>query len=117
MDTVFLRGLAVEAVIGVHAWEQQLPRKLLIDLELAADAARAARSDRVADALDYAAVAAAVRAHAQASRHALLETLADGLATLLREKFGAPWLRLTIRKPGAVAGVEDIGVTIERGSR
>jgi len=35
---------------------------------------------------------------------------------VLRE-FGVPWLRLTLRKPGAVRDTREVGVIIERGNR
>lgn len=115
MDTIQIRGLKVEALIGVHAWERQLPRPLLIDLELATDIARAAASDKLADALDYQAVADAVAAFVAASRLQLVETLAEQLAAKLRQDFHLPWLRLTVHKPGAVAAAQDVSVTILRG--
>ncbi len=43
--------------------------------------------------------------------------LAEGIATLLLTEFQVPWLRLRLNKQGAVRGVRDVGVIIERGSR
>ncbi|MGD8430327.1 MAG: dihydroneopterin aldolase [Ectothiorhodospiraceae bacterium] len=117
MDTVFLKGVRVEAVIGVHEWERARSRPLLVDLEMAADAAAAAASDAIDDALDYDAIATKLRSLAEATRFQLIETLADHLAAAVREEFAVPWLRLTVHKPGAVRGVHDLGVTIERGER
>lgn len=117
MDTIRIRGLKTEGVIGLHAWERKVPRTLLIDLELATDSARAAARDRIEDALDYDAVSAAVIAHVAASQLNLVETLAEQLAALLRERFKVKWLSLTVHKPGAVPQAQDISVTIERGSR
>lgn len=117
MDSVHIRGLKAEAVIGVHEWERRLPRTLLVDLELAVDVARAAAHDRLADALDYQAVSDTVLAFIGASRCQLVETLAEQLAARLRAEFQVPWLRLTIHKPGAVAAAQDIAISVERGSR
>ena len=33
-DTVFIRGLRVDAVIGVHDWERKVRQTLELDLEL-----------------------------------------------------------------------------------
>lgn len=115
MDTIRIRGLKAEAVIGVHDWERKLPRVLIVDLELAADAARAAAKDRIGDALDYHAVSQAVIAFVAESRVQLIETLAEQLAALLQDKFAVRWLSLTVHKPGAVAAAQDVSVTIERG--
>ena len=45
------------------------------------------------------------------------KTLAERLASLIREEFKVPWVRLRVSKPGAVRFSEEVGVEIERGSR
>lgn len=117
MDSIRIKGLKLEAICGVHDWERQLPRTVVVDLELATDAAAAARQDRLADALDYAAVAQAVTTLVGASRAQLIETLAEQLATKLREEFRLRWLRVEVHKPGAVPGAADVSVVVERGTR
>lgn len=117
MDLIRIKGLKLETIIGVHDWERRLPRTVIVDLELGTDVARAARSDRLADALDYHAVAQAVAACVGASRAQLVETLAEQVAAALLKDFGVGWLRLELHKPGAVAGAAGVSVVIERGSR
>lgn len=117
MDLIRIRGLKTEALIGVHEWERRLPRILLIDLDLATDAARAAGKDRLEEALDYGAVSQSVIALVAASRVQLIETLAEQLAAMLQNKFGLRWLALTVHKPGAVPAAQDVAVSIERGER
>ncbi len=114
MDTIFIRGLRVETIIGVHAWERQLKRPLLFDLELGVDTRAAAASDHVRDAIDYAAVTETVTRLAKDMQPALLETLAERIARQLFEDFPIQRLRVVIDKPGAVADVKQIGVAIER---
>ena len=117
MDVIRIRGLKVETIVGVHDWERKLLRPVVIDLELATDAARAAKGDALADALDYDAVAQAVSAFVGASRFQLIETLAQRLAEKLQKDFAVTWLKLELHKPGAVAGAQDVSVSIERGKR
>jgi 7,8-dihydroneopterin aldolase/epimerase/oxygenase len=114
MDTIFIRGLRVETVIGVHAWERKLERPLVFDLELGTDTREAAASDHVRDAIDYAAVAETVTRLATEMQPALLETLAERIALQLFEDFPIQRLRLVIDKPGAVPDVKQIGIAIER---
>jgi len=117
MDVVFIRGVRIEAIIGIHDWEKQQRRPLIVDLELASDIARAAATDRIADALDYAAVTARLTELVTDNRFELVETLAEHCAARLREEFNIGWLRLTLHKPDAVGAGVDVGVVIERGSR
>lgn len=117
MDTIQLRGLKVETIVGVHDWERQLPRPLVVDLTLPTDAAKGAAGDQLADALDYHAVGAATEQFVAAARFQLIETLAERLAAHLLERFGLPWIALTVHKPGAVPAAQDVSVSIERGRR
>lgn len=115
-DTVFLRKLKVECVIGVHAWERKRPRKLLLDIELDTAVRQAAQSDDLKHALDYHRVAAVAAALARASQFQLIESLAEALAAKLLEEFSASAVRISVHKPGAVAQTESVGVSIERHS-
>ena len=116
-DTVLIEGLVVETVVGVYDWEREVTQDLVIDLEMAWDNRVPGRTDDVADALDYAAVSARVETSLQALRPQLLEHGAEVLAKALQDEFGITWLRLAIRKPGAVPTAQAVGVQIERGVR
>lgn len=112
-----IEGLAVETIIGVYDWEREVSQRLLIDLDMAWDNRVPAASDDVADALDYAAVSERITGYLEGSQPQLLETAAEGIAGLLQREFGVRWLRLVIRKPGAVPSAISVGVSIERGAR
>ena len=117
MDTLFLRELKVETLIGIYDWERQVKQTVLIDLDLAADAAHAAFSDRVEDTINYQPFAQRIVDFAENAEFQLVETLAEGVAAIVREEFGVAWVRVTVHKPGAIRGSRDVGVVIERGAR
>jgi dihydroneopterin aldolase len=114
VDTIFLRGLEIEAVIGIWEWERRIRQLVRIDLELATDIRAAAATDAIEKALDYKEIAKRVIAFVSESRFKLVETLADNIARIIVIEFGVPWLRLTISKPGAIEGSRDVGIMIER---
>lgn len=114
MDTIFIRKLKVECVIGVHDWERKQQRKLLLDIEFDTDTRKPAKSDDLRHALDYHRAAEVATALAQASQYQLIETLAEALAAKLLGEFSAIAVRITVHKLGAVAGAESVGVRIER---
>lgn len=116
MDLVLIESLAVDTVIGVYDWERTITQRLVLDLELATDIRPAAADDDIALTLDYAAISARIAAFAGEHDFTLVETFAERLATTLREEFAIAWLRLTVRKPGAVAAAAAVGVRIERGT-
>lgn len=113
-DTIFLRGLEIECLIGFIEWERRIRQKIVIDFELPVDCAHAARTDEVADTLDYKRVAKRIIEFVSASEFKLVETLSHRIAMLVLEEFGVEWIRLSINKPGAIRGSRDVGVSIER---
>ena len=116
MDRIHIEGLEVEALVGIHAWERHGRQPLLFDLDMTFDNRVPAASDDVADALDYAAVADAVRAHVATRDDRLLETLLETLAGELLARFPASVLRLRVSKPQAarLLGCANVGVSIVR---
>ncbi len=81
---------------------------------MAADTSRAALSDDLGQALDYAAAAERVAALTRESRFQLVETLAEHIAQLLLREFPIRRVRVEVEKPQAVAEAESVGVSIER---
>ena len=114
MDTVFIEGLEIEALIGIYDWERRIRQPLLFDLEMAFDNRVPAASDAIADTLDYKAVSKRLIAFVSESDHGLVETLAERCAAMVLAEFKVDWLRLKLGKPGAVRGAKAVGVVIER---
>jgi len=117
MDTVFIKGLGVKTVIGIHDWERNIQQHLLIDLELATDIRPAADGDDIERTVNYQIISERVIEFIRQSSYGLIETLAEQLASVVMNEFSVPWLRLTVRKPDAIAEAECVGVVIERGRR
>jgi dihydroneopterin aldolase len=115
-DRIFLRGLAVQCIIGFIDWERRIPQTLLIDLEIPCDCKRAAQNDSVEDTVDYKRVAKRVLSWVPTTKFLLVETLAHHLALLLLSEFSLEWIRLSLNKPGAIRDSRDVGVQIERRS-
>jgi dihydroneopterin aldolase len=115
LDIVFLRGLRIETVIGIYDWEKDIKQPVILDIEMSADVAKAAATDRIEDALDYKAVSKRLKQFVSDSRFELVETLAERCAQIIRDEFAVGWVRLSVNKIGAVSGAQDVGVRIERG--
>jgi dihydroneopterin aldolase len=115
MDIVFLRGLRIETVIGIYDWEKEIKQLVVLDLEMSTDVVRAARADRIEEALDYKAVSKRLKEFVGEGRFELVETLAERCSEIIRNEFGVRWVRLSVNKIGAVSDARDVGVVIERG--
>lgn len=117
MDSIFIHELKVETLVGIYAWEREVPQTLQFDVELALPSSRACETDDFRDTIDYAAVVQHIRDELARKRFALLEAMADHLARTVLERFGAPWVSLSIAKLEMIRGVRRLGVRIERGTR
>ena len=117
MDTIFIEGLAVDAILGIFPEERLNPQPVLFDIDFLVDTHAAASSEDIEQTVSYATVAEEISALAINGRYQLVETLAQACADLLLERFAVPWVRIKITKPNAVANASGVGVIVERGQR
>ena len=106
----------MSTVIGVYDWEREIEQTLVFGVDMAADVAAAAARDDIADALDYSAVAATVRAVVTQGKFRLIETAAERVAERLLAGHRLGWVRVEVAKPLSAEGYT-AAVVIERGSR
>ena len=76
-------------------------------------------TDDVADTIDYGAVAQRVKDYLYNAPQpiTLVESVAEHVAAIVRNEFGAPWVRVSVTKFAIVPGIRELGITIERGAR
>jgi dihydroneopterin aldolase len=117
MDIIFIRDLRLTILVGIYAWEREVPQSVRFDLEIGLRDARAAKSDAINDTIDYAKVVERIEASLQDNTIQLLEKLAEHIAALIMGEFKAPWVRVSVTKLSALRNVKELGVCIERGTR
>lgn len=116
-DLVLINGLRVTTRIGVDDWERKVDQELTLNLKLqpADGFAKAASSDAIDDALDYAAVSQCLVERAAQCHYQLIEALAEDLIGTIFEQFPAVQkIQLELRKPGAVPAATWVGLSLER---
>lgn len=115
-DRVLIPGIPVKARVGCTDEERREPQTVVIDIEMRCDLARAARSDSIADAIDYVLVRNEVEGVASSRPYALIETIAERVASRLLEAFPSDETLVRVRKPSALDsfGVPWAGVEIVR---
>jgi len=107
--SVFVRGLEVQAGIGVYDHEQGRLQTLVIDVTLELEPRPI---ERLADTINYETVAAAARAIAAAGHVGLVETYAERLAMACLDDPRVRRVAVRIEKPGALAGAEAAGCAL-----
>jgi dihydroneopterin aldolase len=117
-DRIELRGLRVVGTHGILPEEKVRAQPFEVDLDLAVDLTAASGSDRLADTVDYAAVAESAAALVSGPRsYGLLEALADAVAAaVLAVDPRIMGTTVTIRKlePPMVVDIATVGVRISR---
>lgn len=115
MDIIFIDGLRVDTLIGIYPREKAMPQAVELDLQIGRSTASAGASDDIRDTINYAEVVARLQQDLGAQHFNLLEALAEHVATLILEEFGATWVRVSVAKIGIMRGVRRVGIRIERG--
>ena len=117
MDTIFISDLRLDILVGVYDWEKKVPQKVQFDLEIGLPGGKAAASDRLADTIDYAAIASRIEISLAKNYFGLLEKLAEHIAELVMREFKSPWVKVSVTKLAPLKNVKRLGVTIERGAK
>jgi dihydroneopterin aldolase len=111
---VHVTGLRLFGRHGVHEHERAEGQDFVFDVEL--EVGERGVSDRLEDAVDYVAVARAVRAVSDAHTYTLLEALASAVADELERRFAPERVRVRVTKPAVDPDGLDgtVGVTVSR---
>jgi dihydroneopterin aldolase len=114
VDKIFLRELRIETIIGFWEWERRIKQIVSIDLEIGTDARVAAASDAIAGTLNYEQLAKRLLEFVGEAQFQMVEALATAIGKIVVKEFGAPWVKVSVAKPGAIPAARDVGIVIER---
>ncbi|HET7596896.1 MAG TPA: dihydroneopterin aldolase [Burkholderiales bacterium] len=117
MDIIFIRDFRLQILIGIYEWERRVPQTVQFDLEIAIPPKQGPRTDRIGETIDYSKVVKRIEETLRTQHFLLLERLSEHVAQLVLNEFGAPWVKVSVNKIGALRSVKQLGVTIERGKR
>lgn len=98
--SIFVRGLSVDAEIGIHAHEHGRTQPLVVDVELSLTPGRV---EHIADTVNYETVLTEACRIAEAGHMNLVETFADRLARALMVDDRVLKVRVRVEKPQALA--------------
>jgi dihydroneopterin aldolase len=103
-DLIYIKDLRVQTIIGIFGWEREVRQEVSIDLE----------TDAIEDTIDYKKITKGIIKFVEESKFQLQETLAEGIADLVKNEYKIDSLKLRVSKPGALRHAEDVGVIIHR---
>jgi dihydroneopterin aldolase len=114
---VFVRGLTLQARLGVYAHEKAQSQRVIIGIDLAVrdpHAPSAEGPDELSRVVDYGVVAETARRIACAGHVRLAETLAERIALAMLDDNRVMRARVSIEKPDVLPDVTSVGVVVER---
>ena len=108
MATIRVNDLKLRAIIGTHPWERKNKQDIILNITLEYDAAKASKSDRLADALDYEALTANVIKTVGRSRYQLLEKLTAKILEVVSVDPKVARASVRIDKPHAIGEARSV---------
>jgi dihydroneopterin aldolase len=111
-DRVFIEGLHLAGMHGVLEHERQIEQEFVVDILAAYDAEKAAKSDKIIDAVDYVRFRDIARKVISGKHNYLIERIAGRIATEILKDARIGEVTVTIRKPAVLAsGVPGVSIT------
>ena len=114
MDSVVIRQLTIQALIGVYQFERHEPQRLILDLDIQTDLSDAAQSDDVSDTVDYGKVCEDIKQLAADCKYQLLESLSGDIIAHILQNYRCQGVSLTMYKPDIMPDGTNVAVKMTR---
>ena len=111
---IHIRELVVRGILGINDEERTNRQDIVLNITLDVDLRPAARSDDIADAVNYRTLTKQIIEQVESSACLLVERLADEVARLCLTDERVTTAEVTIDKPGALRFARSVGVTVRR---
>lgn len=96
----------------MHDWEQRIIQQLKLDITIPVDLSNC--HDTLANTINYDELCQRITTFVESNTFALIETVAEQVATLIKDTFQINQLTVSVSKPHAVKNAGNIRVTIVR---
>ena len=113
MDSIRISDLEVFFRVGVPQEERAKPQRLLISIDMELELNAAGKSDDISQTIDYYAVVQRIRALGEGREWKLIEALAEEIAGIGIEDFGAEAAVVEVKK-FIIPQAQSVSVTVYR---
>jgi len=114
MDTILIKNLRIEGILGIHPHERQTPQTILVSVRVSTDIRQAAQHDDILRTINYSTLSKDIIRFIKSSRYRTIEALIEALAEEVLKNDLAKDVWLRVEKPNAVAEADSVGVEITR---
>ena len=115
LDRILIKDLSIPGILGINPDERVNEQEILINAVLWADTRRAAKTDDIADAVNYRTITKELIAHVREGKPMLVERLVQELTDIcfdLEQRIMR--VEMTVEKPGALRHARSVGISIVR---
>ncbi len=114
-DRIIIRGLRVQAFVGVHEFERSARQTVVFDVEAETVSGYAEIVRSTGTYVSYADIVQHIEALAASDEHVeLLETLAESVAAFVLSNTLVAAVKVTVQKPDIFDNADGVGVVIHR---
>ena len=114
MAKIRITDLRLRAIIGTNDWEREEKQDVVLNITIDYDALKAARTDDLADTIDYKEVTKKIIERVEASEFFLLEKLADMILGIVMANPGAREVSVRVDKPQALRFADSVSVELSK---
>ena len=114
MDKIHITDLQLRCIIGIYPEERREKQDVIFNITMHCDLRPAARTDDIADTVDYKAVKGQIRELVESSAFQLLETLAERVADICLKPAAVERVTVRVDKPGALRFARSVAIEIDR---
>ena len=114
MDEIFIKDLSVNGIIGVYEKERVYPQRILVNVRMLTDTHKSAKSDDIADCVDYSKMTGRIQTLIENSSRFTVEALAEDIANLCLTQSNVLKVIVRVEKPEVLTNALSAGVQIER---
>ena len=109
-----IKNLKLKTILGVHAWEENINREIIINAEIETNNLSSLSSDDIKDTIDYDILILKIKNLISSKRFKLIEKMAAEIMREIMEDTNISRCKLEIDKVCVIADVDSFSVTLEQ---
>ncbi len=109
-----VKNLTLHTNLGIHDWEQNFNRKIIINAEIESDFNLALKSDNINDTINYETITTNIKNLIATKRFNLIEKMTQEIMNVIMSDSRVKRCKLEVDKVGVVDLVESFSVIIEQ---
>ena len=109
-----IKNLRLKTILGIHAWEAEIEREIIINAEIETDEVKSLQTDDIADTVDYDSLVSKIKELIATKRFKLIEKMTQEVVNVILQDKRVKKCRVEVDKVGVVKEVDSFSVTIEQ---